>query len=364
MSWLHPAYFAVVMSTGIVSIAFWNLGFPSVFWALYYINIVTYIVLLVLWLVRFLRHLRSIGEDLMHPGKGWGFMTFVAGTNVFGVQTLIAGSTLAPQILWIVGIVTWAAIMYPVYINLIGRLEGPIETVISGASLLTTVSTQSVAVLGSQSAHLFGGAAPTIMLVSWLFWAAGFMLYLVVIILVAYRLLARKVEPADWNGTYWICMGAVAITTVAGSALVQNMSAHPQLGDLVDPTLVVTFLAWAIGTWWIPILIVMDIRKLAFEGLERSKPWWVRVFPWLRLGLGSRANHYITPLSWGRVFPMGMYTAATLGIAAASGIQELVVIPRYWGWLALLIWALSVTGTLRVAVRGVAACSDALRRLK
>lgn len=353
MTWLHPAYFAVVMSTGIVSIAFNNLGFPSIFWVLFWINVATYGVLLLLWLVRFLRHVRAIGEDLRHPGKGWGFMTFVAGTNVFGVQTVIAGLTVVPQLLWIVGIVSWALVMYAVYANMVGWLEGPIEKVISGASLLTTVSTQSVAVLGSQTAEFFGAAAPTIMLVSWLFWAAGFMLYVVVIVLVAYRLLGRRVEPSDWNGTYWICMGAVAITTVAGSSLVQRMGMHPQLAALTDATLAVTFLAWAVGTWWIPILIVMDIKKLGTEQLATGRPWWASIFPWLRLGLGRGDNHYITPLSWGRVFPLGMYTAATLAIAAASGLHELVVIPRYWGWFALLIWALSMIGTLRVVARGV-----------
>lgn len=186
MSWLHPAYFAVVMSTGIVSIAFHNLGFPLVFGVLFYINIATYVVLVLLWIGRFLFHARAIGEDLRHPAKGWGFMTFVAGTNVFGVQTLIAGGTVVPQILWIVGVVSWVAVMYPVYVNIVSSLEGPIEKVISGASLLTTVSTQSVAVLGSQAAEHFGQAAPSIVLVSWLFWGAGFMLYLVVIILVAW----------------------------------------------------------------------------------------------------------------------------------------------------------------------------------
>jgi tellurite resistance protein TehA-like permease len=50
---------------------------------------------------------------------------------------------------------------------------------------------------------------------------------------------------------------------------------------------------------------------------------------------------------------MGMYTAATLAIAEASGITELVVIPRYWGWLALLIWALTMVGTLRTVAKGI-----------
>ena len=49
---LHPAYFALVMSTGIISVAAKLLGFTSIAYALFYINIVAYAILLPFLILR------------------------------------------------------------------------------------------------------------------------------------------------------------------------------------------------------------------------------------------------------------------------------------------------------------------------
>ena len=49
---LHPAYFAMVMSTGIISIAANLLGFKSIAYGLFYLNIVAYAIILSLQILR------------------------------------------------------------------------------------------------------------------------------------------------------------------------------------------------------------------------------------------------------------------------------------------------------------------------
>ncbi|MDP7246473.1 MAG: tellurite resistance/C4-dicarboxylate transporter family protein, partial [Planctomycetota bacterium] len=188
-------------------------------------------------------------------------------------------------------------------------------------------------------------------LTSWIFWAMGFILYLIVITLVTYRLLFRKMEPKDWTGPYWICMGAVAITTLAGSNLVMNISDYPIMAALSSTTLVITFLAWAIGLWWIPIQIFMDIWSLTKVNISGKAPSWIKIFPWLRLGFGSKNYHFYEPLAWGRVFPMGMYTACTIALYKASDFEFLFLIPKYWGWFALIVWTLTFIGTMRSVLK-------------
>ena len=57
---LHPAYFALVMSTGIISVAANFLGFTSIAYALFYINIISYAILLPI--------LAPLGIDQVHFG--------------------------------------------------------------------------------------------------------------------------------------------------------------------------------------------------------------------------------------------------------------------------------------------------------
>jgi tellurite resistance protein TehA-like permease len=44
---------------------------------------------------------------------------------------------------------------------------------------------------------------------------------------------------------------------------------------------------------------------------------------------------------------MEMYAACTLSLAKATGYGFFESISRYWGWFALLIWSLTLIGTLR-----------------
>ena len=112
------------------------------------------------------------------------------------------------KILWFMGLVCWIILIYFILINLIAFKSEPIEKVVDGATLLIIVSIQSIALLGSTYASTFGLNFETVLFLAWVFWASGFILYLVIITLVIYRLSFKTLEPKDWTGPYWICMGA------------------------------------------------------------------------------------------------------------------------------------------------------------
>ncbi|MBC8554424.1 MAG: C4-dicarboxylate ABC transporter, partial [Candidatus Brocadiales bacterium] len=83
---LHPAYFAMVMSTGIISIASKLLGFTSIAYALFYINIAAYAILLPFQTLRALMYWDNLYKDLCNPKLSLVFFTTVAATNVLGAQ--------------------------------------------------------------------------------------------------------------------------------------------------------------------------------------------------------------------------------------------------------------------------------------
>ena len=79
---LDPAYFALVMATGIVAIAVHLTGMPFVGRILSWFNGVAFMVLVAMTLARAVFFPRLMFADLIDHQKGVGFFTLVAGTAV------------------------------------------------------------------------------------------------------------------------------------------------------------------------------------------------------------------------------------------------------------------------------------------
>ena len=77
---LFPGYFALVMATGIVSIACHLLGFEWVAQALFLVNKIAYGILWALFLLRLVLFRRQFLLDLTDHARGPGFFTLVVGT--------------------------------------------------------------------------------------------------------------------------------------------------------------------------------------------------------------------------------------------------------------------------------------------
>jgi tellurite resistance protein TehA-like permease len=84
---LYPGYFALVMATGIVSIAAHTLDLRRVAAVLLAINVASYATLGLLLAIRVVRYPRRVLEDLDDHGRGPGFFTVVAGTCVLGTSS-------------------------------------------------------------------------------------------------------------------------------------------------------------------------------------------------------------------------------------------------------------------------------------
>jgi tellurite resistance protein TehA-like permease len=322
---LHPAYFALVMATGIVSLASHLLGLPQVGRALFGLNLIFYPLLWTLLIARIARHRDRVAADLLHHGRAVGFFTIVAATEVLGSQTLIIGGALGPAIwLWGLGILLWAVLTYVIFTILtVKPVKPPLTEGLNGGWLVAVVAAQSVAVLGAQLVpHLGDGARAPAALFSLAMWLGGGMLYIWIIGLIFYRYTFFTMSPSDLAPPYWINMGAAAISTLAGANLVLAAPHAALLQSMLPFMRGLTLMWWATATWWIPMLVSLGVWRHAF-----------RKFP-LRYD----------PLYWGAVFPLGMYTVATTRLSAAIEAPFLTAIPRATVWIALAAWALAAAG--------------------
>ena len=332
MKQLPPAYFALVMATGIISIGALDFELGWLARLLFAISAGAYAVLLVLSVLRAIRYPSLFFGDMTDHRTGPGFFTAVAASSVLGSEfLLILGNLAIASVLLGITIVLWIALTYTIFTAFtVKQQKPPLEEGLTGAWLIAVVATQSVAVLCA----LVSRETPQphrleLNFVAMSMWLWGGMLYIWIISLIFYRYSFFAFSPVDLTPPYWINMGAMAISTLAGALLVQNAPDAHFLASLLPFLKGFTVFYWATGTWWIPMLVILGLWRYVFQ----------------------RVPLRYDPLYWGAVFPLGMFSVATHQMAQALELPFLAPVPWIFFLVAAAAWALAFAGMLRALLR-------------
>jgi tellurite resistance protein TehA-like permease len=328
---LNPAYFAMVMATGIVSIASHLMGFPIVGLMLLFINVSAFGVLWTLNILRLTMFPQRFWGDLFDHRQGVGFFTSVAATCVLGSQFLLIAELRGVAVsLWIVGIALWFVLTYTIFTNDVTKqTKPPLVEAIHGGWLVSVVATQSVAVLGAMLAAGFGDYREPVLFFALTMWLGGGMLYIWIISIIFYRIAFLPIGAPDMAAPFWINMGAMAISTLAGVTLVAAADGSDMLSELKPFLKGFTLFFWATATWWIPMLITLGI--------------WRHVVKKYRVAY--------EPQYWSLVFPLGMYTTCTYRLMNVFELPFLYMIPSLFLWIALAAWSITFVGLLGAVIR-------------
>jgi tellurite resistance protein TehA-like permease len=334
---LTPGYFALVMASGIVSIGLRLEGFAVLSTALLVVCGTAFVVLVTLTVVRFVAFRAATADDFMDPRRAFGFFTFVAATNVLGVRLGMQGWYAATAGLLVVAGLTWLVLGYVVpWTAVLGQQERPIVAAANGTWFIWVVASQSVAVAAATLEPVADSGRRELALLAVMSWSVGVFLYAAVGILVSLRLMLYKFGPEDLTPPYWVSMGALAITVLAGARIVEMANA-----PMVDATrgliagLAVVF--WAFATWLIPVLVAAG--------------WWRHIVR--RVPLRYEAT------MWSIIFPLGMYAVAGIYLGEADRLPLVRMVGRLELWVAFSAWAVvfaamswHVTRTVFLARRG------------
>ncbi|GAA3811241.1 MAG TPA: tellurite resistance/C4-dicarboxylate transporter family protein [Nocardioides sp.] len=309
---LTPGYFALVMATGILSVGMHLERFDILSAVLLGVCCSAFVVLLALTGWRLVAYRSAVVEDFTDPRRGFGFFTFVAGTNVLGVRLGIAGFHEATAVLLVLAGVAWLALGYVVpWTAVLGRQERPVLATANGTWFIWVVASQSVAVAAATIEPVFDPVRRELAVLAIMSWSVGVFLYGATGILVSLRLMLYEFGPEELTPPYWVSMGALAITVLAGARIVE-MADAPMVAVTRDLIAGLAVVFWAFATWLIPVLVAAG--------------WWRHVRR--RVPLRYEAT------LWSIIFPLGMYAVAGIYLGRADHLPVVEAVGRAELWVA------------------------------
>jgi tellurite resistance protein TehA-like permease len=141
---------------------------------------------------------------------------------------------------------------------------------------------------------------------------------------VTLRVMLYEFGPEDLTPPYWVSMGALAITVLAGARIVE-MADAPMVAATRGLIAGLAVVVRAVATWRIPLLVAAG--------------WWRHV----RRGGPLRYEAAL----WSLIFPLGMYAVAGIYLGRADDLPVVEAIGSAGLQVAFGAWLLTSVAMLR-----------------
>ena len=314
---LNPGYAAWVMATAIISTGFAGFGQPALSAVTLVIACGAFALLLVGYTWRLVGYPARLMADARDAGRSLGYFSLVAAMNVLAVRFALDHHPWVTVVLGALSVPLWLALTCALPGGiLMGHRQAPALPGVNGSWFLGVVATQALATTAATLAASYPGHAQSLAVVGVALWGVGVFLYVMLAAVVTVRVLAVPVTAETLSPTYWIYMGATAITVLAAAKLLQLPASLPVLVATRQVISGIAFLLWAFGTWWVPLLLTVAARwhLIRREAARYDATWW------------------------SAVFPLGMYAVASASYGRATHLGFMSSIGRVEIWLAFGVW--------------------------
>ncbi len=313
-----PDVFAAVMAIGIVSIAARNHRYSKLSDMLGVLASLSLGLLVAVVIAAAVAKSRKLFWDLTDPDVTLQLFTFVAACAV--LDTRLSFNLAMLRVLGVVALLAWLVLIVLTARNMSAHRWAALRDHAHGAWELASVGTSGLAIVMSQISYYTGHRGW--LLVAAPVWAVAIGIYALMTWLILWRAVVERRHREGFAPDSWIMMGSLAIATLAGDELHQQVS-----GWLAAAVRTVTIVTWAAATLWIPPLIYFGLHRITQrpDVLQFTGAWW------------------------SVVFPLGMYSVATDAMAAEVGVRAMQTISLVFFWDAFAVWLIvAVAGLLRL----------------
>jgi len=342
-----PNWFAATMGTGILAIVLAQVpGAPPVARAvaegLWRLNIGLFALFSALYLARWALYpveaRRIFDHSLMSMYFGcipMGLATIVNGLLLFGAPRWGQAAVDAAEQLWrfdaALSVVCGLAVPFMMFTRQSHSLEK-----MTAVWLLPIVACEVAAVTAGLLAPRLADPADQLqtLVAGYVLWALSVPLALGVLAILFLRMVAHSLPPTAMAASNWLALGPIGTGALgllvlgAASPAIFGQAGLAELGAAAKGLgLVGGLLLWAYGLWWAAMGVMTTLRYLK-DGLPFNLGWW------------------------GYTFPLGVFAAATLRLAAILPIPALTGFAQALVATLAAVWLVVAARTLAGAWRG------------
>lgn len=341
-----PGWFASVMGTAVISIAFFSfrtmIPFAEV-WMLAFLalSVLMFIVILIPWTLRWFLHFDAVQRDLNHPVSAAFFPTMPISLLVIGIALEKADPLFLPhaillpllQVLWFLG-ASGIAIFALVILNTFFFHPNLKWETANLGWLIPPVSALLVPVLGSTLAVEYAGTdvGAINLFGSLIFLGFGSLLFVFVMTAVFARYIFHDLPPAHLAPTIWIGLAPSSILTIVVIRLVKPialfLNANESLNTLNVLSKALGISLWGFALFWLVLVIVVTAFHHRKTPLPFALSWWAFVFPLGAFVVASGAIYAAVPVDFFQ----------WIGLGALGGL--------------LIVWATVSARTIRGIISG------------
>jgi C4-dicarboxylate transporter/malic acid transport protein len=319
-----PSWFASVMGTGALALVskaysskFSVLGEFAVW--LVYLNTALFFLLLIPWLLRWIKYPENAKEDLYHPMICHFYGTIAIAMLVLSADYLMVfGRREIALGFWVVGMPL--TIFFSILIPYLMFIEKEIDIKnVTPAWFIPPVGLIVIPLSGAPLTAGFSGIWREIgYFINYFAWGTGFLLYLALFAIVMHRFIAHEPLPCGIAPAVWINLGPIGAGTSTLYLLVKNS----EFISLKEPFFGMGAILWGFGVWWFIMAVVLTLHYIRRLGLPYSLAWWAFIFP------------------------LGAYVSATYNIGTTFGIGAILNFGFALYWLLLALWLVTGVKTL------------------
>lgn len=345
-----PSWFTINMGTGIISTLLYTLphsfrGLPEIATAFYILNVMLFVIFAAVSITRYIMHpwifyrmVRTPSITMFWGALPMGLCTIINGTVLIAVPRLGSWAPTLVYTLWWVDVAMTVLSSFAIPFLFFVLYELNLETM-TAVWLLPIVPCVVAAASGGLVASILSpSAAIGVLVVSYMLWGIGIGLSLIVLTLYFHRLAVHNLPTAEVIVSAFLPLGPLGQGAYGIMQLAKvGKEIFPEVqfaGDKIAGSMVfvisVIFATgmWGLGCWWLVHGILAVSLRFLSDGLT------------FNIGF------------WGFLFPLGVFTSATIALAEAIPSAVLSWVAVVFVLALVCMWSAVMYGTIKNAVNG------------